>query len=69
MKTEIELQSLQNFADEFNAIVHVSISEDKRKSPKFFLMVGGTSVSPKLDYNNMNSFLNGIYACKKYTGL
>ena len=66
MKPTIDQQkeSLQNFANKFNFEVHTYIFEDKRKSTLFFLHNGNNTISPKLDYDNMNSFLLGYSRAK-----
>jgi hypothetical protein len=41
--------------------IHHKYFEDKRKrTPKFFLMLNGASISPVLDYTNMNHFILGL---------
>jgi hypothetical protein len=60
--TEKEKQALQNALTSFkiNLDLHVKNFEDKRKAKKFFLQDGPKSVSPVLDYNQMNHFILGI---------
>lgn len=41
--------------------VHEKYQEDKRKTAKmYFLTYNGTSISPVLDYENMNHFILGL---------
>ena len=65
MTTEIE--ALQNFASTLGMKVHEKYFEDKRRtSKKYFLMMGSNSVSPVLDYENLNHFMLGWSNCLKY---
>ena len=62
-----ELQALQNAADSVKLPglqVHAKIFEDKRKSNKYFLQYGNNTISPVLDYSNMNHFILGIIRAK-----
>lgn len=62
-----ELQALQNFANDLELFVHEKFEQDKRKTTKrYFLTLNGTSVSPVLDYENMNAFLLGWLNCTKH---
>lgn len=62
--TENQKQALQNALNNFNISfnLHVKISEDRRKADRFFLMdhTNRESVSPVLDYNQMNHFILGV---------
>ena len=63
-----EIQALQNAADSVQLSglqVHAKIFEDKRKSKKYFLQYGSRTLSPVLDYSNMNSFILGIIRAKE----
>lgn len=63
-----EIQALQNAADSVKLPglqVHAKIFEDKRKSKKYFLQYGKNTLSPVLDYSNMNSFILGINRAKE----
>ena len=63
-----ELQALQNAADSVKLPglqVHAKIFEDKRKSNKYFLQYGNNTISPVLDYSNMNHFILGIIRAKE----
>lgn len=65
-KWEEQKQALQNWADNFGLEVRTYIDDDKRRTQRFFLRKGSTSVSPSLTYSEMNCFLNGISNCKKH---
>ena len=65
MSTNIELTALQNFADKFNLKVKLFFEQDKRKKTKFILTKEDLSISPGLNYNQMNHFLLGMNSCKK----
>jgi hypothetical protein len=62
---EKETESLQNFATNLGLKVNISYSEDKRVKPTYFLTLNGTSISPCLDYLNLNHFLLGWNNCLK----
>ena len=63
-----ELQALQNFADKFSLVVKTHFFEDKRKRNKYLLVNETTkcSISPPLDYTEMNYFLLGINSTKAF---
>ena len=64
MQTEIE--SLQNAANDLGIVIHQKQYEDKRqKIKKYFAVIGKISISPVLDYGNMNHFLLGWRNCLK----
>jgi len=55
------LEPLQNAADSNGLKVHEDLTQDKRKKiPKFFVSLNGISISPVLDYENMNHFILGF---------
>ena len=61
MVTEIE--SLQNAANNLNlgAKVHQKYFDDKRKKTnKYFLQIGNETISPVLDYEQLNYFIFGM---------
>lgn len=64
-----ELQALQNavnYADITGLNVHEYLFQDKRKSlKKYFLQIGHETISPVLDYENLNHFLLGLIKGKK----
>lgn len=69
MKIEHQLESLQNAADSIGATIHEKLFEDKRKKvPMFFANIGNETISPVLNYNDMNNFLHGWIRAKIYTG-
>lgn len=63
---ETELQSLQNFADNFGLTVKKRIDQDKRKKTKYWLIKNSLVVSNSFTYNEMNIFLLGIQRAKKF---
>jgi hypothetical protein len=55
-----ELEALKNATSGLGLEVHEKQQEDKRRTVKmYFLQIGKTSISPVLDYENMNHFLLG----------
>lgn len=56
-----ELQALQNATNGLNGIeVYEKHMDDKRKTiTRFFASKNGTTISPVLDYDQMNHFLLG----------
>lgn len=63
-----EHEALQNAANSLELFVHEKHNEDKRKTvKKFFLTQSGTTVSPTLDYENMNHFILGWSNSIKYS--
>ena len=69
MNAQEQREALENALNSFgltNLTVYPKISVDKReKKPKFFLNNGFQTISPFLDYENMNIFIMGIGASKK----
>ena len=69
MNAQKQREALENALNSFgltNLTVYPKISEDKReKKPKFFLNNGFQTISPILNYENMNSFIMGMGAYKK----
>ena len=68
--TQTELQSLQNHVKSIN-LEGLEIREwnqqDKRKSiKKYFAIMSGITISPTLDYEQMNHFLLGFGRAVKY---
>ena len=59
MNAQQQMEALQNALNSFgltNLTLYHKISEDKRlKTPKFFLNFGFQTISPVLDYENMNN--------------
>lgn len=71
MKTITQLEALNNALSYFgfkNIILHEKQYSDKRKKvSRFFLQQGQETISPVLDYNEMNHFILGMGQCKKLT--
>ena len=69
MNAQQQREALENALNSFgltNLTLYHKISVDKReKKPKFFLHNGFHTISPFLDYENMNIFIMGIGASKK----
>lgn len=60
MTQKHQLQSLQNAADTIGLEIHQKLPEDKRKTvPTYFAQKGISTVSPVLNYEQMNHFLWG----------
>lgn len=65
---QTELESLQNAANDLNLTVHEKFTNDKRRTVKtYFANKGNETVSPVLDYDQLNHFLLGWHECKKHT--
>ena len=63
---QTELQSLQNAANIVGLVIHEKFQEDKRRTvKKYFAQKGIETVSPVLDYEQLNYFLFGWIACNK----
>lgn len=61
-----ELQALQNAADDLGLTVHKKYINDKRKTiGLYFANKGNETVSPVLDYEQLNCFLLGWRKCLK----
>ena len=71
MKTKTQLEALNNALQYFglkNINIHEKQYSDKRKKvSKFFLQQGAETISPVLDYNEMNHFILGMGAMQKLT--
>ena len=71
MNAQQQRQALENALNSFgltNLTVYPKFSEDKRlKTPKFFLNNGFQTISPVLDYNEMNYFILGMGTMQKLT--
>lgn len=60
METINEIKSLQNFGDSLNLKIHQKFTQDKRKTVnKYFASRNGVSVSPELEYTQLNCFMIG----------
>ena len=71
METITQLEALNNAVSHFglkNVILHEKQYSDKRKKvSKFFLQDGAKTISPVLDYNEMNHFILGMGTMQKLT--
>ena len=71
MKTNTQLEALNNALQYFglkNVILHEKQYSDKRKKvSKFFLQDGAKTISPVLDYNEMNCFILGMSIMQNLT--
>ena len=71
METITQLEALNNSLIYFgfkNVILHEKQYSDKRKKvSKFFLQDGAKTISPVLDYNEMNHFILGMGTMQKLT--
>ena len=71
METNTQLEALNNAVSYFgfkNIILHEKQYSDKRKKvSKFFLQQGAETISPVLDYNEMNHFILGMGTMQKLT--
>jgi len=65
-----ELESLNNFVQNIgvqNLAVYEKPIHDKRKTiKKYFVNLGNATLSPVLDYSQMNLFLLGLHNAKKH---
>ena len=70
MKTIKEIEALQNaltVSKIENMEVHEQFTQDKPKSiGKYFLTINKTSISPVLDYEQMNHFISGFNRAYKF---
>ena len=71
METITQSEALNNALSYFgfkNVILHEKQYSDKRKKvSKFFLQNGSETISPVLDYNEMNHFILGMGTMQKIT--
>ena len=71
MNAQQQMEALQNALNSFgltNIILHEKQYSDKRKKvSKFFLQQGVKTISPVLDYNEMNHFILGMGAMQELT--
>ena len=69
MNAQQQREALENALNSFgltNLTLYPKISVDKReKKPKFFLNFGVQTISPVLDFENMNCFIMGMGAYKR----
>ena len=71
MNAQQQREALENALNSFglkNVILHEKQYSDKRKNvSKFFLQDGAETISPVLDYNEMNHFILGMGTMQKLT--
>ena len=71
MEAITQLEALNNAVSYYgfkNIILHEKQYSDKRKKvSKFFLQQGAETISPVLDYNEMNHFILGMGTMQKLT--
>ena len=71
METKIQLEALNNSLSYFgfkNINLHEKQYSDKRKKvSKFFLQQGAKTISPVLNYKEMNHFILGMGIMQKLT--
>ena len=71
METNTQLEALNNAVVSMNLEgleVRQYIQHDNRKKiGKFFLRLNGNSISPTLNYDNMNHFILGMDTMQKLT--
>ena len=71
MNAQQQKEALENALNWFglkNVILHEKQYSDKRKKvSKFFLQQGAETISPVLDYNEMNHFILGMGTMQKLT--
>lgn len=64
METITEIQALQNAANLIGLTIYEKFTQDKRKTVKlYFAQLEKQTISPVLDYDNMNHFLLGFINC------
>ena len=71
METTAQLNALNN-ALQYLGLKNINLHEkqysDKRKKvSKFFLQQGAKTISPVLNYNEMNNFISGMGAMQRLT--
>ena len=71
METTAQLNALNNALNYFgfkNINLHEKQYSDKRKKvSKFFLQQGANTISPVLNYNEMNNFILGMGTMQRLT--
>jgi hypothetical protein len=69
MTVEQQLNALRMAANVAELVVHQKHQEDKRKKvPMFFANYFSETVSPVLNYNDLNYFILGWIKCKQKGG-
>ena len=71
METNTQLEALNNAVVSMNLegleVLQYIQHDNRKKIGKFFLRLNGTSISPILDYNEMNHFILGMGTMQKLT--
>ena len=71
METNTQLEALNNAVVSMNLegleVLQYIQHDDRKKIGKFFLRLNGTSISPILNYNEMNHFILGMGAMQRLT--
>ena len=69
METSTQLDALNNSLSYFGLkninLYEKQYSDKRKKVSKFFLQQGAETISPVLDYENMNYFIMGMGASKR----
>ena len=71
METNTQLEALNNAVVSMNLegleVLQYIQHDNRKKIGKFFLRLNGTSISPILNYNEMNHFILGMSKMQKLT--
>ena len=71
METNTQLEALNNAVVSMNLegleVLQYIQHDNRKKIGKFFLRLNGTSISPILNYNEMNHFILGMGTMQKLT--
>ena len=71
METITQLEALNNAVVSMNLegleVLQYIQHDNRKKIGKFFLRLNGTSISPILNYNEMNHFILGMSKMQKLT--
>ena len=71
METYTQLEALNNAVVSMNLegleVLQYIQHDNRKKIGKFFLRLNGTSISPILNYNEMNHFILGMSKMQKLT--
>ena len=71
METNTQLEALNNAVVNMNLegleVLQYIQHDGRKKIGKFFLRLNGTSISPILNYNEMNHFILGMGTMQKLT--
>ena len=71
METSTQLEALNNSLSYFGLkkinLYEKQYSDKRKKVSKFFLQDGSKTISPALNYNEMNNFILGMATMQKLT--